>query len=324
MSTAKAIQITAHGGVDQMALVDLSLVPPGDGEVRLRQTAIGLNFIDVYSRTGLYPSKLPAILGREAAGIVEEVGSGVTDFEPGDRVVYSGLPGAYATHRNAPVAGLVKIPDSVSDEEAAAVFLKGLTAWMLLCEVRPFASGEQTVVWAAAGGVASLLVPWAVSLGGRVLGVVSTPEKAELAKSFGCEETALADSDVAAQVRQWSDGMGVPVVYDSVGQSSAETSLNCLAPRGWFVSYGNASGPVDPIAPIRLAQSGSLVMTRPILQHFAHERADLLRGADALWDFLKESRPTITIGQRFSLADAAEAHRTLEARQTTGATILIP
>lgn len=324
MSTAKAIQITAHGGADQMELVDVSLAPPGEGEVRVRQTAIGLNFIDVYMRTGLYPAKLPAILGREAAGIVEEVGPGVKDLTTGDRVVYSGLGGAYATHRNAPAASLIQIPDGLSDEEAAAVFLKGLTAWMLLFEVRPFRSGEQTVVWAAAGGVASLLVPWAVSLGGRVLGVVSTPKKAELAKSLGCEETALADSDVAAQVRRWSDGNGVPVVYDSVGKSSAETSLNCLAPRGWFVSYGNASGPVDPIAPMRLAQGGSLVMTRPGLHHFAHERDDLVRGADALWNFLKESRPTISIGQRFQLADAPEAHRALEARQTTGATILIP
>lgn len=324
MSTAKAIQIAAHGGPEQMTLVDVQLEAPGPGEVRLRQTAIGLNFIDIYNRTGLYPTKLPAVLGREAAGTVETLGEGVTELSPGDRVVYNGLAGAYTTHRNAKAASLVKIPDGITDEQAAAVFLKGLTAWMLLIEIRKMQPGDQTLVWAAAGGVASILVPWAKALGGRVLGVVSTKAKADLARTLGCEETVLANEDVAAKARAWSNGKGVPVVYDSVGKTSAEASLSSLAPRGWYVTYGNASGPVDPLAPIRLAQGGSLIMTRPTLQHFAQEPDDLKRGAETLWDFIQEHKPPISIGQRFPLAEAANAHRALEARETTGATILVP
>lgn len=324
MSTAKAVMIRAHGGTDQMLFEDVELEPPGEGEVRLRQTAIGLNFIDVYMRTGLYPAKLPAILGREAAGVVEAVGEGVTALKAGDRVVYSGLGGAYATHRNAKAESLVLVPDSVSDEQAAAVFLKGLTAWMLLREIRPLQPGEQVLVWAAAGGVASVLIPWAKQIGGRVMGVVSTPAKAETAERLGCEETVLATEDVAARAREWTKGMGVAVSYDSVGQSSAEASINALRPRGWFISFGNASGPVDPIAPMRLSQAGSLVMTRPGLHHYASKRDDLERGAKALWEVLESGAVKVSIGQRFQLADAADAHRALEARRTTGATILVP
>ncbi len=324
MSTAKAIQIKAHGGPEVMEYVDMDLSPPGPGEVRLRHTAIGLNFIDVYMRTGLYPAKLPAILGREAAGVVEAVGPGVNTLKSGDRVVYSGLGAAYSTERNASVSSLVQIPDDVTDEQAAAIFLKGLTAWMLLSEVRPLQADEQILVWAAAGGVASVLIPWAKAIGGRVMGVVSSDEKAAVATELGCEEVVLASDDVAARAREWSCGRGVAVAYDSVGKTSAEASLNALRPRGWFVSYGNASGPVDPIAPLRLSQGGSLIMTRPGLHHFAHERSDLERGSAALWKFLQESSLKMRIGQRFGLADAAEAHRALESRQTTGATILQP
>ncbi len=323
MSTAKAIQIKAHGGPEVMEYVDMDLSPPGPGEVRLRHTAIGLNFIDVYMRTGLYPAKLPAILGREAAGLVEAVGPGVNTLKSGDRVVYSGLGAAYSTERNASVSSLVQIPDDVTDEQAAAIFLKGLTAWMLLSEVRPLQADEQILVWAAAGGVASVLIPRR-AMAGRVMGVVSSDEKAAVATQLGCEEVVLASDDVAARAREWSGGRGVAVAYDSVGKTSAEASLNALRPRGWFVSYGNASGPVDPIAPLRLSQGGSLIMTRPGLHHFAHERPDLERGSAALWAFLRESGLEMRIGQRFGLADAAEAHRALESRQTTGATILQP
>ncbi len=324
MSTAKAIIVREHGGPEKLLFEDIELSPPSDGEVRLRHTAIGLNFIDVYVRTGLYPARLPEIMGREAAGVVEAVGQGVTEFSPGDRVVYLGAAGAYATHRNAPADSLVKIPDNVTDEQAAAVFLKGLTAWMLLVEIRQLQAGEQVLVWAAAGGVASVLVPWARSIGGRVMGVVSSEEKATTARSFGCEETVLASDDVAKAARDWTGGVGVAVAYDSVGKTSAEASLKSLRPRGWFITYGNASGPVEPIAPLRLLQGGSLVMTRPTLQSFTSARADLLRGANALWAVIGKGAVDVVIGQRFALADAADAHRALEGRQTTGATILIP
>ncbi len=324
MSTAKAIVIKEHGGPERMAFEEVDLPALAPGEVRLKQSAVGLNFIDVYMRTGLYPFKLPGVLGQEAAGVVEAVGDEVSDLKVGDRVVYNGLGGAYATHRNAPANSLIKIPHQVSDEQAAAVFLKGLTAWMLLVEVRKLQPDEHIVVWAAAGGVASILVPWARKIGARVMGVVSSEEKADIARGFGCEETVLATEDVAGRVRAWSDGAGVPVVYDSVGKSSAEASLNCLRPRGWFVSYGNASGPVDPIAPLRLLQGGSLVMTRPSLQHYSRARSDLERGSQALWELLLGGEIDVTIGQRFALSAAADAHRALESRQTTGATILTP
>lgn len=324
MSTAKAIMIRAHGGTEQMAFEDVDLPSLAEGEVRLRQTAIGLNFVDVYMRTGLYPARLPAILGREAAGVVEAVGEGVTALKTGDRVAYSGLGGAYATHRNAKADSLVLVPDNITDEQAAAVFLKGLTAWMLLREIRPLQSGEQVLVWAAAGGVASVLIPWAKHIGGRVMGVVSTPAKADIARQLGCEVTVLATDDVAARARKWTGGAGVAVSYDSVGKTSAEASLNSLRERGWFISYGNASGPVDPIAPMRLAQGGSLIMTRPGLHHYASKRDDLERGAKALWEVIESGAVDVSIGQRFPLSDAAEAHRALEARRTTGATILVP
>lgn len=242
----------------------------------------------------------------------------------GDRVVYNGLPGSYASRRNAPAEKMVLIPDAVSDEDAAAVFLKGLTVWMLTFEIRRIQPGETIVVWAAAGGVGSILVPWANAQGARVIGVVSTPEKAELATAYGCWETILAGEDVAARVKQLNGGKGVPVVYDSVGKTSAEASLKSLAPRGWFITYGNASGPADPIAPARLNQGGSLIMTRPGLFHFTHQRADLERGAAALWGAMRSGAVKADVRQRFALKDAAEAHRALEGRKTIGATILKP
>ena len=323
-STADVIRIHKHGGPEEMRFESIDLPPPAPGQARLRQTAVGLNFIDVYTRTGLYPGPLPAVLGVEAAGVVEAVGEGVDGLKPGDRVVYNGLGGAYSTHRNAPADRLVKIPETVKDEDAAALFLKGLTAWMLIFEIRRVNPGETILVWAAAGGVGSILVPWANALGARVIGVVSTPEKAKLAKSYGCWETILANEDVAARVKELNGGKGVPVVYDSVGKTSAEPSLKSLQPRGWFVTYGNASGPADPIAPARLNQGGSLIMTRPGLFHFTKERADLDRGSAALWGAMRSGAVKADVRQRFALKDAAEAHRALEARKTSGATILTP
>ncbi len=323
-STADIIRIHSHGGPEQMTFETIDLGPPGAGQVQLRQTAIGLNFIDVYTRTGLYPGPTPAILGVEAAGVIEAVGEGVQGLKVGDRVVYNGLPGSYASRRNAPAEKMVLIPDAVSEEDAAAVFLKGLTVWMLTFEIRRIQPGETIVVWAAAGGVGSILVPWANAQGARVIGVVSTPEKAELAKAYGCWETILDSEDVAARVKQLNGGKGVPVVYDSVGKTSAEASLKSLAPRGWFITYGNASGPADPIAPARLNQGGSLIMTRPGLFHFTHHRSDLERGAAALWGAMRSGAVKADVRQRFALKDAAEAHRALEGRKTIGATILKP
>ena len=324
MATADVIRIHRHGGPEEMKFESMDLPPPGPGQVQLRQTAVGLNFIDVYTRTGLYPGATPAVLGVEAAGVVEALGEGVTGLKAGDRVVYNGLGGAYASHRNAPADRMIVIPDGVSDENAAAVFLKGLTVWMLTFEIRRLQPGETILVWAAAGGVGSILVPWANAQGARVIGVVSTPEKAQLAKAYGCWETVLASEDVAARVKELNGGKGVPVVYDSVGKSSAEASLKSLAPRGWFITYGNASGPVDPIPPARLNQGGSLIMTRPGLFHFTHHRADLERGSAALWGAMRSGAVRADVRQRFALKDAAEAHRALEGRKTIGATILKP
>ncbi|HOY79420.1 MAG TPA: quinone oxidoreductase [Hyphomonadaceae bacterium] len=324
MSTADVIRIHSHGGPEEMKFEKVELAAPAAGEVRLRQTAIGLNFIDVYTRTGLYPGPTPAVLGVEAAGVVEALGEGVANLKVGDRVVYNGLAGSYASHRNAPADRLITVPDFVKDEDAAAVFLKGLTAWMLIFEIRRLNPGETIVVWAAAGGVGSILVPWANAMGARVIGVVSTPEKATLAKEYGCWETILANEDVPARVKELNDGKGVPVVYDSVGKTSAEPSLKSLAPRGWFITYGNASGPADPIPPGRLNQGGSLIMTRPGLFHFTHKRSDLERGAAAVWGAMRAGAIRADVRQRFALKDAAEAHRALEGRKTSGATILLP
>jgi NADPH2:quinone reductase len=324
MSTADVIRIHKHGGPEEMRFERVDLPPPGPGQVRLRQTAVGLNFIDVYTRTGLYPGPTPAVLGVEAAGVVEALGEGVAGLKLGDRVVYNGLGGSYASHRNAPADRLVKIPERISDEDTAAVFLKGLTVWMLTFEIRRIQPGETILVWAAAGGVGSILVPWANAQGARVIGVVSTEEKAALARGYGCDEIILSSEDVAARVKEMTGGKGVPVVYDSVGKVSAEASLKSLQPHGWFITYGNASGPADPIAPARLNQGGSLIMTRPGLFHFTKERADLERGSAALWGAMRSGAVKADVRQRFALKDAADAHRALESRATTGATILKP
>lgn len=324
MSTADAIRIHKHGGPEEMKFEQVDLPPPGPGQARLQQTAIGLNFIDVYTRTGLYPGPTPAVLGVEAAGVVEALGEGVTGVKIGDRVVYNGVAGAYASHRNAPADRLVRIPDTVSDEDAAAVFLKGLTVWMLTFEIRRIQPGETILVWAAAGGVGSILVPWANAQGARVIGVVSTPEKAELARAYGCDATILSSEDVAARVKELTGGKGVPVVYDSVGKTSAEASLKSLQPRGWFITYGNASGPADPIPPARLNQGGSLIMTRPGLFHFTKTREELERGSAALWGAMRSGAVKADVRQRFALKDAADAHRALEGRGTIGSTVLKP
>jgi NADPH2:quinone reductase len=309
-----------------MRYEEVELDEPGEGEARIRHTAIGLNFIDTYHRTGLYPVDLPTGLGSEAAGIVEAVGPGVTDVQLGNRVVYTGRPAdSYSECRNFPASQLVPVPDGISDEQAAAVLLKGLTAWYLLRRSYPVRKGDTVLLHAAAGGVGSLASQWANHLGATVIGVVSTDEKAELARSQGCAHIVMADSsDIAAEVRKLTGGEGVAAVYDSVGRDTFFSSLDSLRPHGVMVTFGNASGPVDPFAPAELAKRHSLYVTRPILFDFIDTRERLLGGCSELFEVLGSGAVKISVNQKYSLQDATQAHIDLEARKTTGSTVLIP
>ena len=321
-----AIRIHEFGGPEVLQWESVDLPEPAAGEARVRHTAIGLNFIDTYHRTGLYPLDLPTGLGSEAAGIVEAVGADVTEVAVGDRVVYTGRPAdAYSEARNFPASQLVVIPNALSDEEAAAVFLKGLTAWYLLRRSYVVRAGDPILLYAAAGGVGSIASQWAAHIGATVIGVVSTDEKAKLAKAQGCAHIIMADDDdIAGKVKGLTDGMGVAAVYDSVGKDTFITSLDCLRPHGTMVTFGNASGPVEPFSPLELAKRGSLYVTRPVLYDFISTRAELLSACDELFTFLTSAGATIRIGQTYPLEEAAQAHRDLEARKTAGATILVP
>ncbi len=323
MPQIRAIRIHKTGGTEVLTEETVSLPPPGAGQVRVRNTAVGLNFIDTYHRSGLYPVALPFTPGTEGVGVVDALGQGVEHVQIGQRVGYFGA-GAYATHTNVAGAALVPLPDEIADETAAAVLLKGLTCWMLLFEVHRASPGETALIWAAAGGVGSLLVPWAVSLGMEVIAVTGTEGKAARARDNGAAHILLADEDVPARVREVTGGRGVDVVYDSVGKTSAESSLASLRERGLFVSYGNASGPADPIAPGRLAQGGSLFMTRPTLFNYFNSPERTKRGAAALFGALRTGTIKAEIGQRFDLSDVADAHHALEGRKTVGATVLKP
>jgi NADPH2:quinone reductase len=321
-----AIRIHEFGDPEVMQWEELDLADPAEGEAQVRHTAIGLNFIDVYHRTGLYPTELPAGLGSEAAGIVEAVGAGVTEVSVGDRVVYTGRPNdAYSERRNFSAAQLVPIPDFVSDEIAAAVLLKGLTAWYLLQHSYTVQPGDPILLYAAAGGVGSIASQWAKKLGAIVIGVVSTDEKAALAKSQGCDHIVMADNpDIPGTVKGLTGGDGVAAVYDSVGKDTFIISLDCLRPHGTMVSFGNSSGAVDPFSPAILAPRGSLYVTRPTLVHFTNTREKLMAAAKTLFEFISDGNASIRIGQRYALKDAAQAHRDIAARKTTGSTILIP
>jgi NADPH2:quinone reductase len=323
---SKAIRIYEFGGPEVLQWEAVDVPEPGEGEARIRHTAIGLNFIDVYHRTGLYPMELPSGLGREAAGVVEVVGPGVTDIAVGDRVIYSGGPlGSYADARTLDASLLVPIPAPVSDEIAAAVFLKGLTAWYLLHHSYAVKPGDPVLVYAAAGGVGSIATQWAKRLGAIVIGIAGTDEKAELAKANGCDHVLMADDpELSATVKQLTAGDGVAAVYDSVGKDTFMASLDCLRQHGTMVTYGNSSGAVEPFAPAELAKRGSLYVTRPILEHFIPTRAKLLEAADTLFTFIRNDKPDIRIGQTYALQDAAEAHRDLEGRKTVGSTVLLP
>ena len=322
----KAIRFEKTGGSDVLQYVDVQLPPPPAGEVRVKHTAIGVNFIDTYHRTGLYALPLPSGLGSEAAGVVEAIGDGVTAFKTGDRVGYaSGFIGSYAEAVNIPAARLVKIPDGVSDEVAAAVLLKGMTAQYLLRRIHPVKAGETIVFHAAAGGVGQIGVQWAKHLGASVIGTTTSPDKVAQCKANGCDHVLNSqDAGWEKTVLEITGGAGVPVVYDSIGKDTFLAGLDCLAPRGIMVTYGNASGPVDPFSPSLLAGKGSLFVTRPTLGHYTRTPQELQETADDLFAVIASGAVRVAINQRFALKDAAQAHDALTSKKTTGATILLP
>jgi NADPH2:quinone reductase len=322
----KAIQIMETGGPDVMRLVDIDVPPPGKGEIQLRQTAIGLNYIDTYHRSGLYALPLPAGIGMEAAGIVEAVGEGVKGFKPGDRAAYGlGPRGAYAFVRNIPAARVVKLPKAIGDETAAGMMLKGLTVRALLRSVYKVKRGETILFHAAAGGVGVIFTQWAKALGVKVIGTVGSDEKVAVAKAHGCAHVInYRTEDVVKRVKEITGGAGLPVVYDGVGQSTFMTSLDCLRPRGLLVVFGNASGPVTSFDLGLLAAKGSLYVTRPTVMTYMADDRELAEASRDLVDIVKSGKVKIPINQRYALIDVAKAHRDLESRATTGTTILIP
>ena len=324
---AKAIVMNETGGVDVLHWVEHDPGLPEPGEVLIQHEAIGLNFIDVYHRTGLYPlPSFPAVPGMEGAGIVESVGEGVTEMSAGDRVAYAGLPpGAYAQRRRIPTDRLVKLPESITTRKAAAMMLQGMTARYLLRGCYNVTAGDTILIHAAAGGVGSIVCQWANHLGATVIGTVGTPEKADLAKANGCHHPILyTEEDFAEKVKEITGGKGVDVVYDSVGQSTFMQSLDCLRPMGTLALFGQASGPVGPFDLSLLALKGSLFLTRPSLMHYTARREDLLAHAADLFDVVEKGVVKVEIHQTYPLAEAAQAHQDLEARSTTGSTILIP
>jgi len=317
-----AIQVHQTGGPEVLIWSEVEVGEPAPGQVRLRQTSVGLNFIDVYHRTGLYPQPAPFVPGVEGAGVIEAVGPDVEGLKPGDRVAYAGPIGAYAEVRLIAADRLIKLPGGISDEQAAGMLLQGLTVQMLLRKVYEVTPGDTILVHAAAGGVGLILCQWAAALGATVIGTVSTDEKAELARAHGCAHPLITSrQDFVAEVERITGGEKLPVVYDSVGRDTFMRSLDCLAPRGLMVSFGNASGPVEPISPLLLSQKGSLFLTRPTLFHYIASRSELEAAAAELFEMVLSGKLTIDIGQRFPLSAAAEAHRALEARQTTGSTV---
>lgn len=322
-----AIMLRAYGGPEALSWEAEEIGAPGAGEIAVRHTAIGVNFIDTYQRTGLYPIALPACLGREAAGVIDAIGKKVRGFKVGDRVAYlaAGAGGAYRERRNIPAERAFKLPVQISDQAAAAMMLKGLTAWYLLRRTYRVRKGDTIVVHSAAGGVGLILCQWARHLGARVIGIVGSDEKAQLARKHGCHVTFISGrDDWVAGVKKLTKGVGVPVVYDSVGKDTVFQSLDVLRPLGLMVSYGNSSGPVPPLAPLELSRRGSLYLTRPTLDTYVPTRAALESAVRELFAVVKSGKVKIRVGQTYALKDAAQAHRDLEARRTTGSTVLIP
>ena len=322
---AKAVRYHKQGGPEVLQYEDVAVGDPAQGQVRIRHTAIGVNFVDTYQRSGLYPMQLPAVAGNEAAGVVEAVGAGVTELKAGDRVAYTGLPGSYCETRLVPADRMVKLPQGISEETAASMMLKGLTVHYLIFTTYPVKKGE-TVLWhAAAGGVGLIACQWLKALGVSVIGTAGSEEKLALAKAHGAEHVInYAKENFVEKVKAVTGGKGVPVVYDSVGKTTWEGSLDCLRPRGLIVSFGNASGPVPPVNLGILSTKGSLYVTRPTLATHIASRADLVERSNALFDVVKSGKVKIETTARYKLADAAQAHRDLESRKTTGSVILVP
>jgi NADPH:quinone reductase len=323
---SKAIRVHATGGPEVLSLDEVEVGAPGVGEVQVRHTAIGLNYIDVYDRTGLYPMPLPGGLGREAAGVVVALGRKVKGLRKGDRVAYvHSQPGAYCELRNVAADKLVKLPRAIGDAQAAAIMLKGLTAQYLLRRTYRVKRGDWILVHAAAGGVGLILCQWARALGAKVIGVVGSEAKAALAKQHGCHHVLVMGRDeLVASVQRLTKKAGVAVVYDSVGKDTLMASLDCLAPLGMMVTYGNASGPPPVFSPMELAKRGSLFLTRPSLFAYIAKRSDLEANARELFRAVANGSIKVRIGQSYALAEAAQAHRDLEARRTTGSTVLLP
>jgi NADPH2:quinone reductase len=324
MKTTRVV-MKAQGGPDVMELETVPLSGPGPGEVQIAQTAIGLNYMDVYQRSGAYTLPLPSPLGLEAAGEVTAVGEGVTDLRVGDRVVYGGVLGAYATHRNAPAARCVPIPDGISDEMAAAVLMKGMTVEYLLNRTYKVQPGQDVLFWAASGGVGQLAGQWGKHLGARMIGVTAGADNRAAILKLGYDAALdRKTDDVAARVRELTGGKGVPVVYDSVGASSFQASIDSLAVYGYFVSFGATTGPAPDVSPHLLQVKGSLYFTRPTLANYVAARADLLHSANETFRLIKEGVLKVNIDQRFALTDIVAAHKALESGETTGSTVLTP
>ncbi len=321
-----AIRVHEYGGPEAMVWEEVPVPAPRPGEALVRHKAIGLNYIDVYFRTGLYKAPaLPATIGLEGAGVVEAVGEGVTEVAPGDRVAYATAPiGAYAEARTIKADRLVKLPSAIADEQAAAMMLQGMTACFLLTRTYKVQTGQTILIHAAAGGVGLIMVQWAKHLGATVIGCVGSEEKAALAKAHGADHLVVGIETLPARVKENTGGAMLPVVYDSVGRDTFLTSLDCLAPYGMMVSYGNASGPVSIPDVGVLAAKGSLYLTRPTLATYTAKREDLEYCANALFDVVAKGAVKINVNQRFALKDAADAHRALEGRKTTGSTVLLP
>jgi NADPH2:quinone reductase len=324
----KAIRINKHGGPEVLKYEEVSVGEPGKGEIRVRHAAVGLNFLDCYFRSGLYPAPngLPLTPGNEAAGVVVAIGDGVADLSPGDRIAYAGGPiGAYAQERIMPADRVVKVPDSIGDEQAAAMMLQGMTAEYLLRRTFKVKSGDTIMYHAAAGGVGLLLGQWAKHLGATAIGTVSTPAKADLARAHGYDHVIVSTQDnFVEKVADITNGRKCDVVYDGVGKDTFEGSLDCIRPLGMLVSFGQSSGSVAAFNPAVLAQKGSLFLTRPTLFTYIANRDDLLASANALFEVVSSGAVKIRVNQRYALADAAKAHEDLEGRRTTGATVLLP
>lgn len=320
-----AIRIHETGGPEVLRYEEIPVGEPGPGEVRVRIAAAGVNFVDVYHRAGLYPMPLPAVLGVEAAGRVEAVGAGVTALRPGDRVAYAGSPGCYAEARVFPAERLVKLPDEIPDVTAAGMMLKGLTVQILTRRTYPVKPGD-TVLWhAAAGGVGLIAIQWLKALGATVIGTVGSDEKAALARAHGCDHVVVyTREDFVKRVRELTGGEGVPVVYDSVGKTTFDGSLDCLRPLGMMVTFGNASGPVPPVDPLLLSRKGSLFLTRPSVFAYTARTEELQRSAAELIEVVRSGKVKVEVTRTWPLAEAAEAHRALEARRTTGSIVLVP